>query len=111
MPCKSGNTPVAGETKKDAVTYVFKVTSLQQPVMTIESGPSPSTLAFDVPARQIYAQNNLRQLIVFSPTGDKIKDYTLVKGKDSSNIKFLVHPDGRSLLVLISGTLQWVTLP
>jgi tetratricopeptide (TPR) repeat protein len=111
MPCKSGNLPVAGETKKDAVTYVFKISDLQKPVMTINSGASPSTLAFDVPARQIYAQNNLRQLIVYSPSGEKIKDYTLVKDKNSDNIKFLVHPDGRSLMVLVGGTLQWVTLP
>jgi hypothetical protein len=112
MPCKSGNTAIAGETpRKDPATYVFKVSSLQKPVMTIESGASPTTLGFDVPARQIYAQSSLRQLIVFSPAGDKIKDYTLVKDKNTDNIKFLVHPDGRSLLVLVGGSLQWVTLP
>ena len=90
---------------------VFKIADLQKPVMIIESGVAPKELAFDVPARQIYAQNNQRQLIVFSPSGDKIKDYSLTKDKTPATVKFLVHPDGRSLLVLVGGTLQWVTLP
>jgi hypothetical protein len=111
MPCKSGNELIAGEPKKDFATYVFKVSDLQKPVMTIESGLSPQELAFDVPARQIYAQNNLKQLIVFSPDGTKIKDYMLAKTKDAEALKFLVHPSGHSLMLLAGGSLQWVTLP
>jgi hypothetical protein len=111
MPCKSGNSPIASQPKADYATYVFKVTDLQTPVMTIQSGPAPRLLAFDFPARQIYAQNNQKQLIVYSPSGDKIKDYVFNKDKDATTEKFLVHPSGRSLMILTGGGLEWVTLP
>jgi hypothetical protein len=111
MPCRNGNTILPGEPKKTVVTYVFKIGDLEKPVMTIESGLSPKELAFDAPARQIYAQNTTRQLMVFSPTGDKIKEYVLSKDKNTDIIKFVVHPSGRSLLVLTGTTLQLVTLP
>jgi tetratricopeptide (TPR) repeat protein len=111
MPCKSGNFTLPGETKADFSTYVFKISDLQKPVMTIASGLSPRLLAFDFPARQIYAQNDQKQLIVYSPTGDKIKDYVFNKDKDATAQKFLVHPSGRSLMILTGGKLDWVTLP
>jgi len=111
MPCKNGNTTLAGQPKTDFATYVFKVTDLQKPVMTIESGLSPRLLAFDFPARQIYAENNQKQLMVYSPAGDKIKDYVFNKDQNAVSQKFLVHPSGRSLMILTGGKLDWVMLP
>ena len=49
--------------------------------------------------------------MVFSPSGDKIKEYTLDRDADPDSVKFLVHPGGRSLVVLAGGSVQWVTLP
>jgi hypothetical protein len=111
MPCKNGNATLPGQPRTDFATYVFKITDLQKPVMTIESGNSPRLLAFDFPARQIYAQNNQKQLIVYSPAGDKIKDYVFNRDKDATSQKFLVHPTGRCLMILTGGKLDWVTLP
>jgi tetratricopeptide (TPR) repeat protein/V8-like Glu-specific endopeptidase len=111
MTCKSGNLLPDVDAKSGPVTCVFKVGDLQKTVMTIASGAAPHELAFDVPARQIYAQNNQRQLIVFSPGGEKIKDYILNRDADPDTVKFLVHPTGRSLVVLAGGSVQWVTLP
>jgi V8-like Glu-specific endopeptidase/tetratricopeptide (TPR) repeat protein len=111
MTCKGGNVLPDVDAKSGPVTCVFRASDLQKPVMTIASGASPHEFGFDVPARQLYAQNNQRQLMVFSPSGDKIKEYTLDKDADPDSVKFLVHPSGRSLVVLAGGSVQWVTLP
>ena len=111
MPCKGGNEVVGSGPRKDYCTYVFKVADLNTPVMTIEGGATPVVLAFDAPAKQIYTQNSQKNLVVFTPAGAKVKDYTLIDGKASTTQKLLVSPTGRSLFVLAGAKMFWVTLP
>ncbi len=109
MPCRDGNAPPAGQPKADFATYVFRAADLATAVMTVQTGPAPGAMAFDAAARQIYAQSAKRQLIVFAPTGERVKDYVLLP--NTTTQKFLVAPGGRHLLVLASGKVAWVTLP
>jgi S1-C subfamily serine protease len=109
MPRRDGDTAPPGLPNVPFATYVFRTSDLASPVMTIQSGRTPGPLAFDAAARQVYAQSEQRQLIVFAPTGARLKDYVL--SPNAVTQKFLVHPDGRRLFVLTSGKLLWVTLP
>jgi hypothetical protein len=109
MPCREGDAPVAGQAKQPFATYVFRATNLDAAVMTVQTGPTPGPLAFDPVAKQLYGQSDTRQLIVFAPTGEKVKDYVVVP--NATTQKLVVSPDGRRLFVLAGGKLVWVTLP
>jgi hypothetical protein len=50
MPSGGGNAGIEGMPKTNYATYVFRATDLKKPVMTIESGAYPRTLAFDAVA-------------------------------------------------------------
>ena len=109
MPCRAGDAAPVGQPTVPFATYVFRTSNLASPVMTIQGGRAPGPLAFDAVARQVYAQSDQRQLIVFAPTGERVKDYVL--SPNAVTQKFLVHPLGRRLFVLAGGKLLWVTLP
>ena len=109
MPCRDGDAAPPGQPTQPFATYVYRASDLTTPVMTLDSGPAPGPLAFDAAARQVYAQSDKRQLIVFTPTGERVKDYVLTP--NATTQRFLVHPDGRRLFVLAGGKLLWVTLP
>ena len=67
---------------------------------------SPHAIGFDLKAGLIYAENLNRQLIVFDAQGNKLNEFRLGKlaGGPSRTVRqFLVHPDGRKLVVLVSG--------
>ncbi len=92
-------------------TYIYKITNLAKPAITITSGSYPETLGFDLKGGLIYAQNHDFPLLVFLPTGVKQKESKLgVRGNDSTR-QFLVHPDGRQVLVLTSHHLALVRVP
>ena len=68
-----------------------------------------AALAFNPKNGQIYSQNHNHQLLVFTPKGDKHKEYELGGGMGVRQI--LVHPDGKKILVLTDEKLMLVTLP
>jgi hypothetical protein len=108
LPSGGGNGNVPGQGPTPYTTFVYPVADLQKPVIVIPGGAYPRTLAFDVAARQLYAQNYNTQLIVFSPTGLRGKEYAL---RDAGEPRvLLVHPAGKKVL-FIGGPTYWIELP
>ncbi len=89
-------------------TYIYKVTDLLRPVISLSSGAYPTSMGFDKAARLLYTQNHSNQLITFSVTGVKQKEYSW---KGGSTRQILVHPDGYKLFVLTESGIFWVELP
>jgi hypothetical protein len=89
-------------------TYVYRVSDLQMPIMSISSGAYPRTLQFDRQAGLVYAENHERCLITFTPKGLKEKEYQ-IEGSGEPR-QFLVHPQGKKLLILSEPGLFWVEL-
>ncbi len=100
-------------------TYVYKVTDLSKPVISVKSGAYPRALGFDKVAARLYAHNRTSTLMVFAPSGVNQKEYNLLAplrggrdtGRGSQVNQILAHPDGSRALVLSESTLYWVTLP
>jgi len=108
LPSGGGNGNVPGEGPMPYTTFVYAVGDLQKRVMVIRGGAYPHTLGFDVAARQLYSQNHDTQLIVFSPTGLKGKEYKIREAGDVHLI--LAHPAGKKVLI-VGGPVYWIELP
>jgi S1-C subfamily serine protease len=87
-------------------TFIYSITNLNRPQISVSSGAYPRQVAFDPKSGLIYAQNHEKQLIVFDPLGVRIKDFIL--GPSGQVRQFLVHPEGRKLLVLTERKLYFV---
>ena len=72
------------------------------PVLVLRTGAYPLAVGFDLRSGLIYGQNHQNQLIVFDDQAIKLKEYNLTgdPNKLGSTRQFLVHPDGRRILVL-----------
>ncbi len=55
-----------------------------------------------------YAQNHEKQLLIFDPVGVRLKEFTL--GPTGDVKQFLVHPDGRKVLILTEKKLYYVQI-
>lgn len=89
-------------------TYIYKVTDILRPVTTLSSGAYPSPVGFDKVARLLCTQNHSKQLITFSVTGVKQKEYFR---KGGSTIQIPVHPDGQKMFVRTETGVFWVEPP
>ncbi|MFO0970522.1 MAG: hypothetical protein U0793_33680, partial [Gemmataceae bacterium] len=89
-------------------TYVYPIDNVRRPAFTLESGAYPRTVGFDPKADLAYAQNHGKQLIIFSMTGRKLQEHVLGRGDTR---QFLVHPEGRRIMVLMQDTLAFVQIP
>jgi predicted Zn finger-like uncharacterized protein len=87
-------------------TFIYPVSDLLRPRLALASGAYPRAVGFDPKAGLIYAQNFGNQLIVFDPSGNKLKEFKLGPGGDVK--QFQVHPEGRKLLVLTGAKLYYV---
>ncbi|MBI2901238.1 MAG: trypsin-like peptidase domain-containing protein [Planctomycetes bacterium] len=111
LPSGGGNYNVSDHPKIGSYgTYIYKVTDLLMPVISISSGAYPRTLAFDKDAGRLYAQSHECQLITFTVKGLKEKEYPLT-GRGDTVRQFLLAPGGSKLLVLTDSHLTWVELP
>ena len=113
LPSGGGNSQLEGFPRTPYATYIFRCEDLTRPVITIESGAYPTALGFDMAAKSIYAQNFQKQLITFSPTGLKGKEYSFEKmrGADTPH-QFLVLPSGGKMFVRMGGGATfWINLP
>jgi hypothetical protein len=90
-------------------TYIYPVANLQKAEFTLEQGAYPEAVGFDAAAGQVYSQNFNNNLIVFSDTGLKEKEYKVPPGGDVR--QYLVHPKGYKLLLLASEKLVSIELP
>jgi S1-C subfamily serine protease len=89
-------------------TYIYPVQNLNKPAFAIHQGAYPVAVGFDAKAGLVYTQNHERQLIVFTNKGIKLKEYQLYCGEPR---QYLVHPQGRKVLMLTNSELLLVTLP
>src|SRR5262249_19211165 len=108
-PCGGGNYP--GLKNHPQVTpystYIYPVDNLNKPAFVLKQGAYPLAVGFDGKAGLAYTQNFQQQMIVFTDTGMKLKEYRLDCGNPR---QYLVHPEGRKLLVLGDTKLLLVTL-
>lgn len=110
LPCGGGNGNAPGHpTVGPYVTFVYKITDLKTPVITIASGAYPHALSFDKAAGYIYAQSFGTPLMLFTPAGLKEKTFHFGRGGVQTE-QFLPHPQGRKLLLLMGEKLLWVEL-
>lgn len=89
-------------------TSIFSTSTLSKPALTISSGAWPSVVGFDLKSGFIYAQNMEKPLIIFDCKGIKLKEYALDPTPRARTTvrQFLVHPNGRQLLVLADGDVR-----
>ncbi len=87
-------------------TFIYSVTNLSQPQIMVTSGAYPRAMGFDPKAGLIYAQNHDKQLLIYDPSGVRLKEFNL--GPTGEVKQFLVHPDGRKVLVLTDRKLYFV---
>jgi S1-C subfamily serine protease len=112
LPSGGGNSAVRDHPKIDKGygTYVYKVANLQMPIVNLSSGAYPRVVGFDKAGGKLYAQDFEHQLMTFTPTGLKEKEYLLTKRGDEPR-QFLIHSTGKKLLVLTKDNLLWVEFP
>jgi hypothetical protein len=80
---------------------VFSTTNIKQPVFPLQVGANPIAVGFDSKASLIYGQNNENGLIIFDGNGVRLKEYKLDPKSQTEEVhQFLVHPEGRRLLIL-----------
>ena len=118
-PTGGGNGATTGE--KDVPVYttaIFAGDNLKKPRLRLKSGAYPTAVGFDTKSGLLYAQNFEKQLIIYDTDGIKLKEYNLNKTGGSNTRQFLVHPDGRKVLVLgtangpnTAASLWYVELP
>jgi hypothetical protein len=90
-------------------TYVYPVTNVKKPEFTLESGPYPQAVGFDPAAGWVYGQGNGHELILFTATGIKKKEYKI---EDGHSVKqYLPHPGGNKLLLLSDKRLWEIDVP
>jgi hypothetical protein len=90
-------------------TYVYPVTNLNRPAVSLRSGAYPNAVGFDPRTGNLYTHNHAKQLMVFTAGGVLQKEYALEQNGLRLH-QFLVHPAGERLLVLTSSQLLFVSL-
>jgi S1-C subfamily serine protease len=100
-PTGGGNGQTEGEKQEPYTTAIFSGDNLKTPRLRLRSGAYPLAVGFDTKSGLLYAQNGESHLILYDTEGIKLKAYTLSKAAGVGGTRqFLVHPDGRRLLVL-----------
>ena len=112
MPCGAGNAENLPGHPVDPRygTFVYDVSKLSVPKVTVVAGAYPSVLAFDPRFKLIYTQNSGTELLVYNHAGAKLAEYTF-GAKNAQTRAYAVHPEGGRLLVLTGNELFWCQLP
>jgi S1-C subfamily serine protease len=90
-------------------TFLYSVTDLHNPALTIQSGAYPRALGFDPKKELLFSQDFRHQLIVFTLGGIKQAEYELAGGGQVKQL--LPSPRGGKLLVLTEHKLYLASLP
>ncbi len=91
-------------------SYIYKVSDISTPVLSIETGMIQKAIGFDKIAGRIYSQNNDKQLLIFNTKGVREKEYAISRYQGDRVRSFAVYPLGSKLLVLTDGRLYWVEI-
>jgi hypothetical protein len=86
-------------------TFIYEVTNIKKPAFVLRQGAYPKAVAFDPHHGRVFSQNHDSQLIVFSDTGLRQKEFSLGIG-DTRQI--LPHPERNALLLLTDKGLYWI---
>lgn len=91
--------------------YVFPVADINKPAFVIDDAAGQScAVGFDSKAGLIYGHDLSHALVVFDAHGKRIKEYRLNVPDSISVSQYLVHPQGRSLLIFNQFNLYYVEL-
>jgi hypothetical protein len=107
LPSGGGNYPIPGMKTSSYSTYIFPVTNLKTPKLTVHSGAYPRTLAFDPAGKWIYAHNAERHLVVFDWKGAEKYEYTLPLG-NTQEVRYMAAQPQGSKLVIVTETQLWL---
>jgi DNA-binding beta-propeller fold protein YncE/DNA-directed RNA polymerase subunit RPC12/RpoP len=99
-----------GNTGSNYATYVYGVGNLKKPDFVINAGAYPRVVGFDSAAGLVFAQNADKQLIVYTSTGIKLKEYELTDVPQDEPRQFVAHPKGKRLLVQLGRSVLLVEL-
>jgi hypothetical protein len=87
-------------------TFIYSVTNLSGPALTVQGGAYPRALGFDPILGLVYAQNSGNPLIIFTAKGLKLKEVPL---RGTGDVRqFVTHPAGGRLLLLTANKLFYV---
>ena len=102
VPTGGGNAPAGKFGPAPYSTLIFRTSDVTTPILQIKSGAYPNAVGFDMKSGLLYTQNHNDQLIVFNDGGIKLKTFSVDKSGAGrwDIIQFLVHPEGRKLVVL-----------
>ncbi|OWK43875.1 hypothetical protein FRUB_03474 [Fimbriiglobus ruber] len=115
MPNVSGNVH-----EKMFTTVVYPINTFNKHQCTLDQGPYPQAVGFDLNGGRIFTQNYGHELLVFSLAGVKKKEYRFdlkpeaIPGHEKaagSVWQYLVHPDGNKIVMLTSDTGYYVDVP
>lgn len=93
-------------------SFIFSVKDLATPIMPVKTTSSNNTaIGFDRAGKLLYLSSYENQLITAAPDGRILETYSLKSSSEWDRTRqFLVHPAGKSLLLLTEKKLFWVTL-
>jgi hypothetical protein len=91
-------------------TFIYAVGHLKRPALILRLGAYPRAVGFDPRGGYIYAQNFDNQFILCSKDGARLAAHSLSDRGDEVR-QFLVHPEGRRVLVLTGNRLFAVEAP
>jgi hypothetical protein len=103
MPTSVGNEP-------GGITHVFATDNLNAPKLSLKGGFPAWAVGFDTVAGRILAQDDTSPLIVHDANGNKLKSYRFHRENEDASV-YLVHPDGRRVIILAQRGLYYVEMP
>jgi S1-C subfamily serine protease len=95
-------------TQEPYSTFIYSVTRLSDPVMTIHSGAYPRAMGFDSKRGYVFANGNGNQLIIYTLKGLKLKELSLNGAGDAK--QFVASPVCGSLLLSTDQKLFYMVL-
>jgi hypothetical protein len=103
----AGNLGVGPDPGKAHCTRILRVTALKQDHCVLDLGGVTMPVGFDPKANLIYSGNDKTSLMVFTYQGVKQKEYKVGKGDVR---QYLVHPDGKKLVLFQTEQVSFVEL-
>ncbi len=103
MPTTVGN-------ERGPITYLYASDNLASPALRISGGWPANAIGLDPVAQRIFSQDRTYPLIVRDSQGVKQKSYRFNRENEES-FQFLVHPQGRKLVILGQRGLYYVEMP
>ena len=91
---------------------IYSVDDLAKKQFTLISGPFPKRVGFDPVGKFVFTHKFDKQLIIYSMTGAKLKEYAFenARGRSRDPLQFVAHPHGSKLLVVFEQEYHFVEI-